>query len=207
MTITIVNYGCGNIGSIPNMLRRCGAQSVIVNTPDELINANKIILPGVGAFGYAMDCLTQGGFIDILNRKVVTEKTPILGICLGMQLLGKSSEESTNVAGLSWINGHLRKFVATDNSIKIPHMGWNHIDIQRPNHPLLKYLNDARFYYVHSYHYGDLAKDDIIATAHHGYDFPTIIAHQNIMGVQFHPEKSHRYGLQLLKNFTEYAPC
>ena len=204
MSIAIVNYGCGNIGSIPNMLKRCGAQSVIVNTPSELENAEKIILPGVGSFGHAMKCLRDGGFIDVLNHKVLNDGTPILGICLGMQLLGKSSEENPNVEGLSWIEGHLKKFVAADKSIKIPHMGWNHIDAINPAHPLLKNLEDARFYHVHSYHYGDLSQRHILATAHHGYDFPTIIFHDNIMGVQFHPEKSHRYGLQLLKNFVEY---
>jgi glutamine amidotransferase len=204
MKIAILNYGCGNIGAIPNMLRRFDCDSNIVSSPAELKNAEKIILPGVGAFGHAMNCLRDGEFIDCLNEKVLHEKRPVLGICLGMQLLGNSSEENPDTKGLGWINGEIKKFIPKDKTIKVPHMGWNNIDVKREEHPLLKDLFKSRFYHVHSYHYGDLPEKNILATAHHGYEFPTIIAQDNIMGAQFHPEKSHRYGLQLLKNFAKY---
>jgi len=205
--ISILDYGSGNIGSIPNMLKRCGVKSVIVSSADGLKKAKKIILPGVGSFGHAMHCLREGGYINILNQKVVDEKIPVLGICLGMQILGQSSEESPSTEGLCWIDGSLKKFIAADKTIKIPHMGWNHIENKDSTHPLLKDLDKARFYHVHSYHYFDLPIRNILACSHHGYDFPSIIAQDNIMGVQFHPEKSHRYGLQLLKNFANYMPC
>lgn len=205
--ISIVNYGCGNIGSIPNMLKRCGVDSVIVDKPEQIQKSEKIILPGVGSFGHAMHRLRDGGYVDVLNEKVLQGKTPVLGICLGMQLLGHSSEEGDSVKGLSWLDGRLKKFVAADKTIKIPHMGWNHINIKAPSHPLLRNLDEARFYHVHSYHYYDLPESNILASSHHGYDFPSIVAQNHIMGVQFHPEKSHRYGVQLLKNFADYKPC
>ena len=187
------------------MLKRCGASARVVENPDQLQESEKIILPGVGAFGYAMQCLRERGFLGILNEKALNEKVPVLGICLGMQLFAVGSDESLNSEGLGWVDARLEKFKPTDKAIKIPHMGWNEVDIKDITHPLMQNLDQSRFYHVHSYHYVGLSKANVIATAHHGYDFPTVVQAQgNVMGVQFHPEKSHRYGLQLLKNFAEY---
>ena len=204
MTLSIINYGCGNIGSIPNMLKRCGATATIANSPDDLRCVSKIILPGVGAFGHAMNNLEKSGFIEPLNQLVCEKKIPILGICLGMQILGESSDESPNIKGLGWIKGHLEHFKVKDFKLKVPHMGWNNVCLKNNTHPVLSGLDDMRFYHVHSYHYNNnLDKETVLGTCKYGYEFPTIIGRDNIIGVQFHPEKSHRHGLQLLKNFAE----
>ncbi len=202
-TITIINYGCGNIGAIPNMLKKCGTQARIITTPDQLVDAQKIILPGVGAFGRAMQNLNDRGFIYALNHKILQDKIPILGICLGMQLLANDSEESPEATGFGWIPGHVRRFSFTDPSLKIPHMGWNPVRKTNPDSRLLSELDEARFYHVHSFHYVLDNPTHAAGTTYYGYDFPSIVQHDNIYGVQFHPEKSHRYGLQLLKNFAE----
>jgi imidazole glycerol-phosphate synthase subunit HisH len=205
MGIAIVNYGMGNIGSIANMLKKAGADCYIADEKNKIEKAEKIILPGVGAFDKAMNNLTELGFIDILTYKVKVEKIPVLGICLGMQILLETSEEGVK-HGLGWIKGNVRKFRfqnIENKSLKIPHMGWNTL-LQKKGCELFKNLNSqSRFYFVHSYYVVCTDPEDILAITEYGNGFVSAIARNNILGAQFHPEKSHRFGLQLLKNFSE----
>jgi glutamine amidotransferase len=186
------------------MLRKTGHDSQITKDPEDLKGADKIILPGVGAFDSAMKQLGTSGILSILNERVLGDLVPILGICLGMQLFAKSSEEGL-IPGLGWIDGHVMAF---DNSkfkkpLKIPHMGWNNLTVEK-KHPLLQGIPEPmRFYFVHSYHFVCNEPKDILASAQYGYQFEVGVQKSNIMGVQFHPEKSHKFGMQLLKNFAE----
>lgn len=203
--ITIVDYGMGNLGSIKNMLRKVGVQSQITSNHEEIKKATKLILPGVGAFDRGMENLNRQGVMKLLNEKVVNQKTPILGICLGMQLFAKQSEEG-QLPGLGWINSTITRFNYNKRNlppVKIPHMGWNHVVVQR-KHPLFSnFQGPIRFYFVHAYHLECTNKNNISSTAIHGYEFVASIQDEHIMGVQFHPEKSHKFGMQLLKNFAE----
>jgi imidazole glycerol-phosphate synthase subunit HisH len=200
--IVIVDYGLGNLRSIQNMLRRVGAPSVITSDPAAIAKAEKLILPGVGHFKYGMDCLRERGLIEPLNRRVLGDRIPTLGICLGAQLIGRHSQEG-DAEGLGWVPIDT---VAFDRSRlgpkdRVPHMGW--ADTRHTGHPLFAgQAEPPRFYYVHSFH---MVCDDpatAICTAHHGYEFTSGVARGNVMGVQFHPEKSHLFGLQLLKTFA-----
>jgi imidazole glycerol-phosphate synthase subunit HisH len=203
--IAILDYGMGNPGSIQNMLQKIGGKAVITADHDLIDSASAIILPGVGAFDNGMLKLRSKGIVDLLEIKVKQEGTPLLGICLGMQLLFSYSEEGTE-HGLDWVEGKVRKFDFLEAGIpsqKIPHMGWNTIQAKKAN-SLFKGLEDlARFYFVHSYHAVCDKQEDLLATAFYGYDFACAVQNNNIYGVQFHPEKSHRFGMVLLKNFLE----
>ena len=201
--IVIINYKMGNLESVKNMLKRIGHDSIISSDPLQIAQAHKLILPGVGAFDAGMDALNELGLIDVLNRKVLQEKTPVLGICLGMQLLTKSSQEGRGL-GLGWIDAQTEKFSFNQGKgLKIPHMGWNTVSIKKESKLMAGFGADARFYFVHSYHVVCRQSQDILSTTHHGYDFVSAIERDNILGVQFHPEKSHAYGMHLLKNFCE----
>lgn len=198
--ITILDYNMGNLGSIFNMFKKIGFESIITNDKEKIRQASKIILPGVGSFNHAMKNLKKTNLIPLLNKKVIEDKTPILGICLGMQILAKDSEEGT-IPGLGWIDAHVKKFAPSE--LPIPHMGWNYINIAK-DHPLVNNMNkESRFYFVHSYYLSCNNISDIITETDYGARFTSSIAHKNIYGVQFHPEKSHRHGMQLLKNFAE----
>ena len=200
--ITIVDYGMGNLGSVQNMLNRIGVESQITSSIADIEQAHKLLLPGVGAFGAAMSLIREKNLIDILNYKVIEEKVPILGICLGMQLITKSSEEG-NVKGLGWIDAVTKKFQFQDNSLKVPHMGWNFIELKKDS-ALVKNLNvESKFYFVHSYYVECANPDSVVATTFHGNNFHSIIQNGNIFGAQFHPEKSHKFGMQLLTNFSK----
>lgn len=202
--IAIVDYGMGNLGSIANMLKKVGAQSTISSDPQIITAADKLVLPGVGAFDNGMKNLAQRGLLGLLNAQVLQHKKPILGLCLGMQLFTRASEEG-QLKGLGWINAQTVrfKFDQTNADLKIPHMGWNTLRIHRP-HPLLADLEkDARFYFVHSYHLICNDPESALATTTYGYDFASVVAQDNILGAQFHPEKSHKFGMKLLKNFAE----
>ena len=200
--ITIINYGMGNLGSIQNMFKRIGVPSKISSDINEISKAEKILLPGVGAFGAAMSLLKDKNMIDVLNYKVLDKKIPLLGICLGMQLITNSSEEG-NVKGLGWVNAETKKFHFQDNSLKIPHMGWNFINIKE-NSTLVQNLDNAsKFYFVHSYYVECANPENVVATTFHGNNFHSIIQNENIFGAQFHPEKSHKFGMQLLTNFSK----
>lgn len=201
--IAIVDYGMGNLGSIKNMLARIGADSVITSDKDQIASADKLILPGVGAFDNAMTNLRNLGLLPVLNNQVLEEKVPILGICLGMQLLTKSSEEGV-LDGLGWIDAKTIKFQFDPASgLKIPHMGWDEIEVRRKGSILDDMYDEPRFYFVHSYYVRCKDESNVLAGTNYGVEFHSAIIKENIIGTQFHPEKSHKYGLKLLKNFVE----
>jgi imidazole glycerol-phosphate synthase subunit HisH len=200
--ITIVNYGLGNLGSIFNMLKKIGAKSVIVSDLDEIAKAEKIILPGVGHFDRAMERINNKGLKEILDIKAKKEKIPILGICLGMHLLTRSSEEGI-LPGLCWIPAETVRFhFAKDSPMKIPHMGWNNVHISTISPLTSRFNGNYRFYFVHSYYVRVDDQHHSILKAKHGIEFDAAIQEDNIYGVQFHPEKSHKYGMRLLENFA-----
>lgn len=202
--ITIIDYGMGNLGSIKNMLKKIGVGAIISSNHKVIEDADKLILPGIGAFDAGMKNLDDLGLITILNSKVIKNNTPILGICLGMQLLTKCSEEG-NTQGLGWIDAQTVqfKFDGNNNTLKVPHMGWNTTCINKESPLFNEMFVEPRFYFVHSYHVVCNNDHDILTTTHHGYEFASSIQKDNIMGVQFHPEKSHKFGMRLLKNFVE----
>ena len=204
--IVILDYGMGNLGSHLNMIRKIGYSNVIASSRiKDLENAKKIIIPGVGAFDSGMTSLSNLGLIEILNYKVLEEKIPVLGICLGMQLFAISSDEGEN-NGLSWIDSKVVRFNLKEekNPLKIPHMGWNTIALKKKTMLFNGMENtENRFYFVHSFHMIFDCDNYIIATSNYGYDFPAVIQKDNIFGTQFHPEKSHKFGMQLYKNFLE----
>ena len=204
--IVIVDYGLGNLGSILNMLRKLGVESIISSAPDDIVRAQRLILPGVGAFDTGMINLRTRGLEEVLSEKVIQNKAPCLGICLGMQLLMGSSEEGQE-PGLGWIAGHTRKFSfeQREPARKVPHMGWNAVQVKQPNPLFLGLDGEARFYFVHSYHAICEDASDISATTNYGYDFACAVQKGNVLGVQFHPEKSHRFGMRLLNNFVNYS--
>lgn len=200
-TIVIVNYGMGNLNSVKRKLSRLNSNVIISSNPHDLVNADKIILPGVGHFKMAMDNLKKLDLIDILNEVVLVEKKPILGICLGMQLMAKKSEEG-DVNGFGWIHADVVKFKVKDQlKYKIPHTGWNQIHISKES-PLMKNIpNLSEFYFVHSYHYLVSNQNDVMNETEYEYKFVSAVEKENIFGVQYHPEKSHDAGELLLRNF------
>jgi glutamine amidotransferase len=195
--ISIIDYGMGNLGSISNMLKKIGTASKRASNTEEILKAEKIILPGVGSFDNAMEKLITLGFTDALKEKAVSE-TPILGICLGMQLLGSSSEEG-DLKGLNLIPGIIRKFPQIEG-LTIPHMGWNNVIIK--DKKIYNGLEENKFYFVHSYYFEPENDKHIASTTNYGFDFVSSVKKLNIYGVQFHPEKSHKYGMKLLSNFV-----
>ncbi|MBI5839966.1 MAG: imidazole glycerol phosphate synthase subunit HisH [Chloroflexi bacterium] len=202
--IVIVDYGVGNLGSIINMLKKAGAKAIASSDPDILGQAEKLILPGVGAFDAGMNKLNERGLVPLLNHLALEKKIPFLGLCLGLQLMTKRSEEG-QAQGLGWLDAETVRFRfdAGQTQLKVPHMGWNTIEILRP-HPLLSDLEpDSRFYFVHSFYIHSRDPEAVLAETDYGGRFHSIFAKDNIMGAQFHPEKSHKYGLRLLKNFAE----
>jgi len=202
--IVIIDYGMGNLGSVLNMLKKVGAEATISSDPRILVSAQKLILPGVGAFDNGMKCLTKSGLIDVLREKVLRQETPILGICLGLQLFTKMSEEGS-FPGLGWIDAETIRFQfsSESNGLKIPHMGWNELTIKREDSLFTGFEASPRFYFVHSYHVRCNNQDDILAECFYGINFTAAIRHRNIWGTQFHSEKSHKFGIKLLKNFTQ----
>jgi glutamine amidotransferase len=204
MSITIVDYGMGNLGSIQNMLKKVGSASIVSADKLAIERADKLILPGVGAFDTGMRRLGELGLIPILNRIALEKRVPVLGVCLGMQLLMRKSEEG-HLPGLGWIEGEAVRFRfdAAQSNLKIPHMGWNTLSVRRPGILFKGIEGEARFYFVHSYHVVCARDEDVLATTEYGYPFASVIQHDNIMGAQFHPEKSHRFGMAMLKSFVE----
>ncbi len=198
--ITIVDYGMGNLGSIQNMLKRIGVTATTTGDAAVVCRAEKILLPGVGAFDNAMLRINAGGLREALDHKAMVERVPILGICLGMQLLTRSSEEGTQ-QGLGWIAATTKRFPVM-HGLKVPHMGWNLVVPTRESSLTRGLSEEPRFYFVHSYFVRvDNEQDSILKTTY-GISFDSAVQHNNIYGAQFHPEKSHKFGMQLLKNFA-----
>lgn len=202
--ITIIDYGMGNLGSVVNMLRRVEVECEVTGDPTRIASASRILLPGVGAFDAAMERINSAGIRTVLEDKALRQRVPVLGICLGMQLLTRGSEEGTR-PGLGWIPAETRRLPG-DLGIKIPHMGWNVAERTRPC-PLTEGLDgEIRFYFVHSYCVQTDEPHDTVLRTSYGVDFASAVQRDNIMGAQFHPEKSHRFGMQLLRNFAG-LPC
>ncbi len=202
--VLVVDYGVGNIGSIVNMLRRIGVQAIASATASAVDNASRIILPGVGSFDTAMARLAETGIVPALEKRVLHDRVPILGICLGMQILTRGSEEG-QLPGLGWLDADVVRIrpESAGRRLRIPHMGWNQVR-PRGSHALFEGLErGARFYFVHSYH-AVSAQQHVLCTTDYGYEFASGLVKENVLGVQFHPEKSHKYGLQLLKNFVNF---
>jgi imidazole glycerol-phosphate synthase subunit HisH len=205
--IAVIDYGMGNIGSIVNMIKKVGGQSKIVQTADELLTADKAILPGIGAFDTAIETIHNLNLWEAINEFALIKKKPVLGVCLGMQLLCNSSEEGTQ-KGLGWIDAEVKKFnfenVPNAAKLKIPHMGWNVVTPVNTGFPLFKNAdNEMRFYFVHSYAVHCKYSENVMGTSFFGYKFDAVIAKDNIMGFQCHPEKSHRFGMKVYKNFID----
>lgn len=202
--IVVVDYGMGNVGSIANMLRKVGAQPLVSSDPATIAQANKLILPGVGAFDAAMERINGSGLRAALDRRVLEDRVPVLGICLGMQLLTQSSEEG-ELSGLGWVDARTLAFRGRiDTQLKCPHMGWNLATAHSASALTRDFnsLDEPRFYFVHSYFVECAQRDAAILRTTYGVTYDSGVQHGNIYGVQFHPEKSHRFGMKLLENFA-----
>ncbi len=202
--IAIVDYGLGNIAAFVNVYNKANIKVVVAKSANDLTGATKLVLPGVGHFDHAMELLQKSGMRDALDKMVLGDKVPVVGICVGMQILARSSEEGT-LPGLGWIDAAVKAFKSWDaaKDMALPHMGWNDV---RPNAPSLLFNGletGARFYFLHSYYFSCDHQDDVLATCDYGAEFSCAVRRDNIYGVQFHPEKSHSFGNRLLKNFAE----
>lgn len=204
MTPVIVDYGMGNLGSILNMLKRVGISGTITSDPAQIAAAGKLILPGVGAFDNGMKNLGDAGLLPLLNKRVLEDRVPILGICLGAQLLLEGSDEG-ELPGLGWIRGRATKFDFADGDrrLKVPHMGWNVVEPRRDSKLFAGAEGEQRFYFVHSYYIACADPADALSATPYGKPFVSGVERGNVYGVQFHPEKSHKFGMRLLKNFAE----
>lgn len=202
--IVIVDGGLGNLGSIYNMLKKVGEKSVISSDPGEISNAEKLILPGVGSFDTAINNLRELNLIDVLNKKVLEDQVPILGICLGMQLMTSGSEEGTE-KGFGWVDARTVKFdlTKTDRKFHVPHMGWNNTLLKKDSPIFEEMYEDPRFYFVHSYYVRCNNTSAVLTSTDYSLEFHSAFEQNNIIGVQFHPEKSHKYGMKLLANFAK----
>lgn len=201
--IVIVDYEMGNVGSIQNMLRKIGARSTVSRDPEVIHQAGKLILPGVGAFDAGMTKLHQLGLAHVLHERVTDAKVPIMGICLGMQLMTKGSEEG-RLPGLGWVDAHTVRFPAdTMAPLRIPHMGWNTVTAAKSSILNQDINAQSRFYFVHSYYVRCGRQEDVALRCRYGIEFDAAFQAEHVLGVQFHPEKSHRYGMAMLKSFVE----
>lgn len=199
--IVIIDCGMGNLFSVKKKFKSLDDGVIVSSLPEDLNNADKIVLPGVGHFGMAIDNLRKLNLIDALNENVLVKKKPILGICLGMQLMAKSSEEG-NVNGLGWFDAEVIRFKVSDKlKYKIPHMGWNQIQNQKTSLLTKDIPDGSEFYFIHSYHFKCNSPSDILNLTEYEYSFPSAVEKDNIFGVQYHPEKSHDIGIKMLNNF------
>ncbi|MBG6079401.1 imidazole glycerol phosphate synthase subunit HisH [Rubrivivax gelatinosus] len=202
--IRIVDYGVGNIQAFLTMFKRLGVEATRARSADELEGATRLVLPGVGAFDSAMTLLNQSGMRPRLEEMVHARQVPVIGICVGMQMLASGSEEG-ELPGLNWVPGRVKAFASTPaaKDLPMPHMGWNDLKVRRGNKLFTDFEPEPRFYFLHSYYFEAENKADVAATAEYGLDFDCIVSKGHIHGVQCHPEKSHHFGAQLLKNFAE----
>jgi imidazole glycerol-phosphate synthase subunit HisH len=199
--ITIIDYGLGNIMAFSNIFRKLNIPLQIASEEKDLISAEKIILPGVGSFDWAMKKLENSGMIDQLNNLVINENIPVIGICVGMQIMANKSEEGDK-KGLGWMNAEVKKFENAKN-MPLPHMGWNDVRPIKENPLFFNLEENSRFYFLHSYYFSHNHEKQILSQTNYNGCFTSAVSKENIFGVQFHPEKSHHWGVQLLKNFAE----
>jgi len=202
--VVIVDYGLGNLRSVEKAFERVKVNAVISNDREVISHADRLVIPGVGHFGKGMEMLNRLNLIELLNKLVLDKKIPVLGICLGMQLMTEYSEEG-NCTGLKWIKGNTTRLETNGDSsgLKIPHIGWNDIEIKTENKLLTGNIGHSRFYFVHSYAVRCTVPDNEIAATYYGTGFTSAFQNENIFGVQFHPEKSYKQGMEILKNFAE----
>lgn len=202
--ISVLDYGAGNAGSVVRMLERAGGNAMRIASPDEVLAAKKLVIPGVGAFDHGMSQLAARELLPALNTVALETRIPILGICLGMQLMCSTSEEG-ELPGLGWIDAEVRRFpVSETHELRVPHMGWNTLRVIRKNPLLSSDGEEKRFYFVHSYKVSCNDPADPIALTNYGEDFVSAFQRENLFGVQFHPEKSHRFGMELMRRFVEF---
>lgn len=206
--ITIVDYGVGNVRAIANIYDRLGVSCLLASTTSQLEGAERLLLPGVGAFDWAMDRLQASGMRDALDQAVLNKKVPVLGICVGMQMLAMTSDEG-RLPGLGWIDADVKRFddSAFDQKIRLPHMGWNDVEPRVRGGLFAGLEAAARFYFLHSFYVRPRLQEDVLATTDYNGQFVSSVGHENVFGVQFHPEKSHEWGIRLLKNFAEMSKC
>lgn len=200
--VCIIDYEVGNIGSIENMIKKVGYECVVSRDPNIIKKADKLLLPGVGSFDYAIKKLKEFNLVELLNDEVLVKKKPILGICLGMQLMTNGSDEGKEI-GLGWIDSYTYKFNVSEK-IKVPHMGWNISNIKKKNFLTENLYIENRFYFVHSYCIKCNNEEDILFTTNYGEEFVSGFSKENIFGLQFHPEKSHKFGKKIFENFCSY---
>ena len=198
--VVIIDYGMGNVFSVKNALDALKVESMVSNKPEEIASATHLILPGVGAFAEGMESLRSRTLIPLLEEEALRKKKPFLGICLGMKLLATESEEHGSHKGLGWIPGRVKRLLLDEKEYAVPHMGWNDV-APRGECILFKDISNSVFYFVHSYHFDVVDKQTVAATCDYGGEFTAAVQKGNIFGVQFHPEKSQKSGLQLLSNF------
>jgi glutamine amidotransferase len=203
--IVIIDYGMGNTGSLANMIQKAGGRAVVSACRDDIEKASKLVLPGVGYFDQAVKNLHDLDLFSLIDTRVTIDRVPILAICLGAQLVTERSEEG-ELPGFGWVRGRTVRFSFPPNTrLKIPHMGWNEITIKKEHLVFHGMYENPCFYFVHSYHIVCDRPEDVLATAVHGYEFCAAVQRDNIVATQFHPEKSHKYGLKLISNFVEMA--
>jgi len=203
--LAIIDYDIGNLASVLNMLKRISVNCCITKEASEIMTATHIILPGNGSFDACMKGLRATGLIPLLEERVIRNNVPLLGICVGAQMLGHKSEEGIE-PGLGWLNIQVDQFPSLPG-LRIPHMGWNHVKVAQATHPLMREISaDSRFYFTHSFYLNAKIPEDVLLHSHYGIEFAAAVAQRNIVGVQFHPEKSHRYGKQLLSAFANWLP-
>lgn len=198
--ISVIDYGSGNLASVVNMIRHEGGEAHIITEPHQVVDAEKLVLPGVGAFDHGMSSLREKGWVVPLERAVLEQKVPIMGICLGMQLLTLGSEEG-QTSGLGWIDAKARRFRPTDLKLKVPHMGWNEVRQIRADVLLPQKKSARRFYFVHSYFIECANSEDVLLECDYGGTFVAAFQRGNIWGFQFHPEKSHKFGMEIFRHF------
>lgn len=204
--IGIVDYGAGNLKSVFHAFDAVGVEAELCSHPSALGEYEKLVLPGVGAFGWCYKNLAEGDWIEPLSKRVLQEKVPILGICVGMQLMAESSQEGGMHPGLGWIKGEVVAFDGAATGVKVPHIGWNSVSFSREHAVVAGIPNESDVYFVHSYHFRCADRADVLASCEYGLSFAAAVARENIVGIQFHPEKSQERGIQIIRNFSHWKP-